>query len=343
MAQTKLFVVAGVVLLDAACWSGGATNNTLAIAQISYADDGTLVAASRERIVRLGPMLNEIDRTVPPFPFDPKVQPGLESFGVSRDGNVASIGWQNNTNPPAEPTLTAGGIVFDLGSAWLLRSDAYSPAPTAFQGLFLAPDGQTTAVLTGTAVQVAAVAGGTPLWQTTSFGPPLFTGDGAALVVETNAYAFDVLRVSDGSRLTSLAPAVATSGLAPAAASADGSTVAVFGESDETHYQITTWRVSDGTLLQTIALDQDGTFPAAMVLGPDGSQVAVAAQGGDLLVWSGGQLLYRLHETPAFLYTLAFSPDGSTLATVDKLSGSVRLLRASDGTVVAEKTISATP
>ena len=80
-----------------------------------------------------------------------------------------------------------------------------------------------------------------------------------------------------------------------------------------------------------------------MVLSADGSQVAVAGQGGDLLVWSGGQLLYRLTETPAYLYALAFSPDGSTLAALDKSSGSVRLLRASDGTVLAQTTISATP
>ena len=129
MGQSKITVVAGVALLGVACGSGSSTDNTLAVAWVSYTDDGTLVVASRERVVRLDPTLKEIDRTVPPFPFDPKVQPGLEYFGVSRDGSVASIGWQNNTNAPAEPTLTAGGTCSTSGRPGFSAATPIPPRP----------------------------------------------------------------------------------------------------------------------------------------------------------------------------------------------------------------------
>jgi len=56
-------------------------------------------------------------------------------------------------------------------------------------------------------------------------------------------------------------------------------------------------------------------------------------QNDSLVVWEGERLLYRRDgETD---WAVAFSPDGATLAVANAKQG-VRLLRASDGAVIAQ-------
>ena len=113
---TGAWIVAGGLLL-VGC--GGSTLPSdeapgLPLGWLSYSDDGTLVAASRWRVVRLDPQLNEIDRTVPPYPFEGDIQ-GLTFFGVSHDGRVAAYGWQADTYRQGPPTIDPGAIVFEAG------------------------------------------------------------------------------------------------------------------------------------------------------------------------------------------------------------------------------------
>ena len=348
--------VTGVLLLAGAGCDGSLDGQTsgglqpadsLAIGWLSYADDGTLIAASRERVVRLDPMLNEIDRTIPPFPYDPAVQqPGLEYFSASRDGSVGAFGWQNDTNPPNPPTLIAGGIVFDLGSAKLLRLDSYAADSVDFQGLFLSPDGMSTASV-ASETQVAAVAGGTALWQAPrSWNPPVFTSDSTALVVPSSATEVDVRNTSDGSLRFSIAPPSMDQGLLIAAVSRDSTTLAVFSMTltgNTLVPMLTTWRLTDGSPQRTLSIPADlgATYPYALALSPDGSQIAasfVPDDGNTLLVWSGADLAYRHDgETDD---ALAFSPDGATLATQSSTLG-VRLLSASEGSVITGRFIPA--
>ncbi len=354
----KLVGVTGLLLLGGAGCDGSLDGRTsgglqpadsLAVAWLSYADDGTLIAASRERVVRLDPMLNELDRTIPPFPYDPAVQqPGLEYFSASRDGSIGAFGWQNDTNPPTPPTLTAGGVVFDLGSATLLRLDSYAANAIDFQGLFLSPDGMTTASV-ASQTQVAAVAGGTALWQAPrSWNSPVFTGDSAALVVPASATEVDVRNTSDGSLRFSIEPPSADQELLIAAVSRDSTTLAVFSMTLTGNTLVpvlTTWRLADGSPLRKLSIpaDLDAAYPFALALSPDGSRIAasfVPAEGNTLLVWNGADLAYRHDgETDD---ALAFSPDGATLATQSRTLG-VRLLSANDGTVITRRFIPATP
>ena len=356
--RTRLLIgLAGVLLMGGAGCSGGLggqttggpQGTTLAIAWLSYADDGTLIAASREKVVRLDPMLDEIDRTAPPFPFDPAAQqPGLEYFSASRDGSVAAFGWQNDTNPPTPPTLTAGGVVFSLGSGDLIRLDSYTADSVSFQGLFLSPGGMTTAEVSAK-TQVATVATDTPLWQAPrSWNSPVFTGDNTALVVPASATEVDVRNTSDGSLRFAIAPPSEDQELLLAAVSADSTTLAIYSMTltgTTPTPVITTWRLADGAPRLQLAMPADlgAAYPVALVVSPDGSQVAasfVPAEGNTLLVWSGAELAYRHDGETDF--ALAFSQDGATLATSSSTMG-LRLLSAGDGSLVAGRFIPATP
>ena len=79
-------------------------------------------------------------------------------------------------------------------------------------------------------------------------------------------------------------------------------------------------------------------IPSAIAISPQGDLVAASIVPGgadSLMVWGGDRLLYRRDGETDF--ALAFSPDGTTLATASSARDSVRLLRASDGELVAER------
>jgi WD40 repeat protein len=312
------------------------------IAWLSYADDGTLLAASRDHIARLDTGLNELDRTAPPFPFDPTAtQPGLEYVRISRDGSVAAVAWQDNSDLERPATLNAGATIFDVPSAALVLDRSYA-AGSNFQGLSLSPDGLTMAVLDDNLLQVSSVADGSPLWSAPEaylLSPP-FSGDGAALVTAASAKEVDVLRASDGAQLLAISPPGA-GGWLSAAVSADGTTFAIHAMGDLAHPgTISLWRLSDGLFLGAATLPADVLgIPTAMALSPSADLLAlsfVPSAVDTLLVWRGDQLLYR-HDGESD-FALAFSPDGATLATASAQSG-VRLLGATDGRLLAERNL----
>ena len=147
------------------------------------------------------------------------------------------------------------------------------------------------------------------------------------------------MSASDGAHLTTIVPPSNPYGLLEIAFSADGTTAAVHAVSEEGLGTITTWRVSDGALLRTIAMPADltGGYPFAIALSPNADLIALSyVPGGTdaLLVWSGDRLLYRRDGETDF--ALAFSPDGSTLATASRTRG-VQLFRANDGVLITER------
>jgi hypothetical protein len=358
MGRTKLCVVAGALLTALGCGEKldhRPPSTGLPIAMLAYADDGTLVVGARDRFVRLNPALNEIDRTTPPYPFDTtKQQGGLTFFGVSRDGAVGSLGWQDNSDQASPATLSAGGIVFALGTGQLLRGDTYAFSGSAFQGQFLAPDGQTTATFAGGATQVAPVAGtadgGGAAWHAPTWMAPQFTADSSALLVGTSSDAgtpaIRVLQASGGAILTrSLALPPLAFGEVLTAVSADNNTLAVFLLSTPQTGMVVTFRLPDGTPLLTIPVPADlsTAWPTALAINTDGSQIALSyVPGGPdaMLVWKDGLLAYRRDGETDF--ALAFSLDGATLATGSN-NGDVRLLNAGDGTLLARQTVAAAP
>ena len=319
----------------------------LPLAWVAYADDGTVIAASRQQIVRLDGALNEIDRIVPPYPFDQKVSPpGLTFFGISHDGRVVAMSWQSDSHH--QPiALSSGAIVFEVPSRALLRSDSYPGVDVNFQGLSLSPDGLSTAAVNGAQIEVSDVAGGGLRWQASSgmLHPPVFTADSSMLILADSATRLDVRRALDGFGMFSLPMPGTTGGLVVAAGAADGLTLAAYvsSDSDDT---IAIWRLPvDSVPLRVLAPPSDlGGFPQAIALGPDAAfsagigMVAVSyvsdLVGDGLVVWRGDQLVFRRDDDR--VWSVAFSPDGTTLATVSTKRG-VQLLRADDGAVIAEK------
>jgi WD40 repeat protein len=319
----------------------------LSVGWASYAPDGTLIVASRERVIRLDAALNEIDRTVPPFPFDPKVTPpGLQFFSASRDGRVAAMSWQSDSHK--EPVrLPSGSIVFEVPSAKLLRSDTYAGIDVQFQGLAVSPDGlsMATADIAGN-VQVADVVGGLR-WQgqSTWVHPPVFTADSSMLILAPTETRLEVRRTFDGFTMSNIGTASPVTGLV--GVSNDGLTFAAHVRDVNTGAGgIAICRLLiDATPFRTLVPPADlaAGYPRAIALGPDGW---VDSRGGmlalsyipggtdSLLVWRGEQLLYR-HDGDT-VWSLAFSPDGTMLATTSRTRG-VQLLRASDGALIAER------
>ena len=303
-----------------------------------------MLAASRDHIARLDTGLNELDSVAPPFPFDPTVtQPGLEFVSISRDGSVAAVAWQDNSDLKRPATLNAGATVFHFPSSTLIADHSYA-AGSIFEGVSLSPDGMTMAGINDNVLQVSSVVDGSPLWSAPKaylLSPP-FSGDGAAIIAAASASEVDVLRASDGAQLLTISPPGTGQWLSAAPVSADGTTFAIhaMGEGGQPG-TISLWRLSDGLLLGSMVLPADVLgIPVAMALSPSADLLAVSfvpSTIDTLLVWRGNQLLYRHDGETDF--ALAFSPDGTTLATASAQSG-VRLLDATDGTLITERNLS---
>jgi hypothetical protein len=345
-AAMKALVVVGSLLL-AGCGARGLQDgkppgvldpaDAPAAAWLAYADDGVLIAATRKAIVRFDTALNEIDRAVPPLPFDRDVRwLGQMYFSASRDGRVAALSWQSTF--PEPPAAAAGGVVFALPSAAPIRLDTYADAPTfEFQGLSVSPDGQTTAAIVHPEIRVTAVDDGRLLWRADKpfVSQPPFSLALDALVVASDDAALEVVGARDGAPLLTIA-APMWHWYDPVAVSADGSTVAAVVAASG----VVAWRLSDGSAVAAAPFPADvAGIPRAITLSPHGDMIAASAFGGAggsgaaVLVWQGDQLLFRVDgETDA----LAFSPDGGTLAVASPQHG-VQLLRATDGALLAQR------
>lgn len=94
------------------------------------------------------------------------------------------------------------------------------------------------------------------------------------------------------------------------------------------------WRVPDGTLIRSLAIDPQRGLVQGLVLSPDGQTLAVTP-GGQAQLWraSDAQILKTLSKPKSYWYGLAFSPDGQTLATGSSANeNTVQLWRVTDGT-----------
>jgi WD40 repeat protein len=172
----------------------------------------------------------------------------------------------------------------------------------------------------------------------TSFSP---TAGGTGSTVIVNGQNFDAsMRVvfpGNGSVIRSLTGSIARSMVF----SPDGEVIITGG-----HYSgpgIRLWRAKDGLLLKTIAEIQGNV---SMALSPDGRMIAGGSFGiGDssLRIWrlSDGLLLRNWPDWPGEISSLAFSPDGQSIACARRIGGggqeihTIQLIRVEDGEVQA--------
>jgi WD40 repeat protein len=95
------------------------------------------------------------------------------------------------------------------------------------------------------------------------------------------------------------------------------------------------WQVNDGMLLHTLEAHKlQDVDVAPVVFSPDGRTLASGTEDGKLRMWrvEDGVLLHTLEGGFSWILSLAFSPDGQTLAS--ESDGTVKLWRVSDGTLL---------
>ncbi|NPA93572.1 MAG: WD40 repeat domain-containing protein, partial [Chloroflexi bacterium] len=114
------------------------------------------------------------------------------------------------------------------------------------------------------------------------------------------------------------------------------------GSQDDT---VRLWRVSDGVLVRTLEGHADGVYSVAF--SPDGTLLASVSCSqrdeetwrcvkGEIQLWrvSDGTLVRTLEGYEYAVVSVAFSPDGTLLASGSRWDGTVQLWRVSDGALV---------
>jgi WD40 repeat protein len=153
---------------------------------------------------------------------------------------------------------------------------------------------------------------------TSGFNSFKFTPDGQYLVLGSETFTVQVLRVSDGARVGTFGPF----NVRAVSVSPDGQYFAATGFDYWSQTpEARVWRMSDGALIKKLS---GMTFISDSIsYSPDGQYLAVGdwgGAGGRGTVWlwqTSDWTLARKFEGPfnSAVYTLAFSPDGLTLAT----------------------------
>ena len=172
-----------------------------------------------------------------------------------------------------------------------------------------------------------------------------FSPDGQTLASGSIDTSLRLWRVSDGAllRILDKPSSWRANWVSSIAFSADGQTMASAAE----YAQVRLWRVSDGMLLYELKgyEDEDNVILRLVALSPDAQFLASGSNYGTLQLWriSDGKLLHT-YESQSKTYdkwsnsdseglsSLAFSPDGQTLAF--SWANEVHLLRVSDGAML---------
>jgi WD40 repeat protein len=83
------------------------------------------------------------------------------------------------------------------------------------------------------------------------------------------------------------------------------------------------WDGETYALLDSWRMPLSDEHPTALALSPDGSQIAIGTNKGNLHLWDAdtGEKLRRLNQSSATINSVAFSPDGTTLVAVQWFGG----------------------
>ncbi|HSB02065.1 MAG TPA: hypothetical protein VLE49_15555 [Anaerolineales bacterium] len=152
-------------------------------------------------------------------------------------------------------------------------------------------------------------------------GSAIFSPDGTLLAAGLCNATVHIWRVADGTLVQKMEGELPDG----AAFSPDGSMLATIS-----YQAVVLWRVSDGTQLQTFPAD----VTDSVAFSPDGTTLALGSRQG-LQLWrvSDGALLQTLTAEDMGYCTMAFSRDGTLLASAAERSG-LQLWRVADGTLL---------
>jgi sugar lactone lactonase YvrE len=271
----------------------------------------------------------------------------VDNIAVSSDGQIIATGsWVDKHTQIAGTERYTTTITSTVS---LRRVDDWQLITSLVRhdyidNLWLTPDGTSLIVSTGSTMEWVSVPDGAVTRQLTGlFYHAAFSPDWTTIATvgsedqTTSENQVVILSAGDGSVVQAIPGAVANNGLE---FSPDGQLLVTAGFSsfgmDLNDYVVQLWRVSDGTLLQTLAEGEAYlSWSDRLAFSPDGQVLAWADWDGDVRLYraSDGALLHTLRF--GSVEDITFSPDGRLVAASSDRNA-VKLWRVSNGTLLAE-------
>ncbi len=270
---------------------------------------------------------------------------------VSTGGDRALVLWDAGTGKQLRVFPGRGfarGVAFSPDGKWIATThrrgelwdaatgkilcELKNPQRGVMNALAVAPDGKTLAT--------ANADGAVHLWDPTT-GEERRRLNGGQGGVNTLAYSPDGAKLAAGGddgvvRLWDAATGKEIRRLANAKKdircvvfSPDGKQLAVWSHEDS----LRLWDVATGRQIRTLGEKQRLFAPLPLVFSPDGKLLASANFDGTLSMWDAASGERKEHWRVGTLggFSLAFSPDGKTIATAGQIEGVIRLWDAATG------------